>query len=85
MNRVAGVLGVDPFELRLKNASRVGDTTPNRVVLHDPSSVAVIQALAGEAGVTLPAGSRTMTNAPRTGDLLPPWLVDQQVVNGGSH
>src|SRR2546425_9089040 len=32
-SRIAHVLGLDPYELRLRNASRVGDTTPNRVVL----------------------------------------------------
>ncbi len=40
LNRVADVLGIDPYELRLKNANRIGDTTGNRVVMHDPSTVA---------------------------------------------
>ena len=39
MNRIAQVLGIDPLELRLKNANRIGDTTANRVVLEDPSTV----------------------------------------------
>ena len=32
MNRIADVLGIDPYELRLRNANRIGDTTPNSVV-----------------------------------------------------
>ncbi len=75
MSRNADVLGLDPFELRLKNASRIGDKTPNLVVLKDPSSVPVIQAMAKEIGVELKAEYRAMTNAPRSGDLLPEHLV----------
>lgn len=85
LNRTADVLGLDPYELRLRNASRIGDTTPNWVALRDPSSVPVIQALAKEAGVELKAEYRAMTNAPRAGDLLPEHLAEQQVLNGGSH
>jgi CO/xanthine dehydrogenase Mo-binding subunit len=83
MSRSAEVLGMDPYEFRLKNASRIGDTTPNRVVLKDPSSVPVIQALAEASGVELGAGYRAMTNEPRSGVMLPEHLVEQQVVNGG--
>ena len=75
MSRNAEVLGLDPFELRLKNASRIGDKTPNLVVLRDPSSVPVIQAMAKEIGVELKAEYRAMTNAPRSGELLPEHLV----------
>ena len=32
MNRIAEVLGMDPWELRLKNANRIGDTSGNGVV-----------------------------------------------------
>src|SRR4030095_12665081 len=39
MNRIAEQLGIDPLQLRLKNANRIGDTTANRVVLKDPSTV----------------------------------------------
>ncbi|MFN8188702.1 MAG: molybdopterin cofactor-binding domain-containing protein [Gaiellales bacterium] len=81
--RISAELGIDPFELRLKNASRVGDTTPNRVVLKDPSSVPVILAMAESAGHELPAEYRTMSAEPRSGELLPEWLVEQQVLNGG--
>jgi CO/xanthine dehydrogenase Mo-binding subunit len=83
MTRSAEVLGIDPYELRLKNANRIGDTTPNRVVLTDPSTVPVLQAIAGAAGHELPAEYRAMTNEPRSGELLPEWLVAQQAANGG--
>jgi CO/xanthine dehydrogenase Mo-binding subunit len=83
MARIAEELGIDPFELRLKNTSRIGDTTPNRVVLKDPSSVAVIQAMADSVGYELGADYRTMSSEPRSGELLPEWLVEQQVLNGG--
>jgi CO/xanthine dehydrogenase Mo-binding subunit len=75
MNRVAEALGIDPFELRLKNANRIGDVTPNRVVLKDPSTVPVVQALAGKMGVELAADYRAMTNEPRSGVLLPDHLA----------
>lgn len=77
MSRIASVLGLDPYEVRLRNASRIGDTTPNWVTLHDPSSVPVIQAAAEAAGVELTADYRTMTRDPRSGDLLPEWLEGQ--------
>jgi CO/xanthine dehydrogenase Mo-binding subunit len=83
MSRSAEVLGIDPYEFRLKNASRIGDTTPNRVVLKDPSSVQVIQALAEASGVELAASYRAMTEDPRSADMLPDHLVAQQVLEGG--
>lgn len=75
--RVAQELGIDPYELRLKNANRIGDTTGNGVALTDPSTVATIQAVAQAAGVELSAEYRTMTSATRAGALLPEHLVAQ--------
>jgi CO/xanthine dehydrogenase Mo-binding subunit len=75
--RIAGVLGIDPWELRLKNANRVGDTTGNGVVLKDPSTVPVTLAAAERIGVELSADYRQMTSARRSGDLLPEHLVAQ--------
>ena len=52
LSRVAEVSsGMDPLELRLKNANRIGDTTGNRVVMHDPSTVPVTLAAAEAAGL----------------------------------
>jgi CO/xanthine dehydrogenase Mo-binding subunit len=77
MNRIAEVLGVDPFEIRLKNANRVGDTSPNGVVYTDPSTVQTLQTLAQETGIELSSEYRTMTNAPRSDEWLPEHLVSQ--------
>jgi CO/xanthine dehydrogenase Mo-binding subunit len=77
VTRIAEVLGIDPFELRLKNANRIGDTSPNGVVYADPSSVPTIQAIAEAIGHELPSEYRTMTRDPREGELLPEHLVVQ--------
>jgi CO/xanthine dehydrogenase Mo-binding subunit len=82
MNRIAESLDMDPFELRLKNANRVGDLTANRVRLTDPSTVPVVLAAADRIGHELSAEYRQMTNAPRSGGLLPVHLVSS--VGGGS-
>jgi CO/xanthine dehydrogenase Mo-binding subunit len=82
MNRIAEVLGMDPFELRLKNANRIGDLTANRVRLTDPSTVPVVLAAADRIGHELKAEYRSMTNEPRAGELLPEHLT-ASVANGG--
>jgi len=82
MNRIAEVLGLDPWELRLKNANRIGDTSGNGVVLKDPSTVPVTLAAADRVGIELAASFRAMTPEPRSGDLLPAHLVAQQSLNG---
>jgi len=75
MSRIAEVLGMDPWELRLKNANRIGDVTPNLVRLKDPSTVPVMQAAAERVGVELRPEYRAMSSEPRSGDLLPEHLV----------
>ncbi len=82
MSRIADQLGLDPLELRLKNANRIGDTTGNRVVMHDPSTVPVTLAAADAAGYELGADYRQMTPERRSGDLLPEHLVAQQAPDG---
>ena len=77
LSRIADLLGIDPFELRLKNANRIGDTSPNGVVYTDPSTVDTILAIADHLGHELPADYRTMTTEPRSGELLPKHLVAQ--------
>jgi CO/xanthine dehydrogenase Mo-binding subunit len=77
MSRVANELGLDPFEIRLKNANRVGDTSPNGVVYTDPSTVPTIQAVADHLGHELSADYRTMTKNKREGELLPEHLIGQ--------
>jgi CO/xanthine dehydrogenase Mo-binding subunit len=78
MNRIADVVGIDPWELRLRNANRIGDTSGNGVTMHDPSTVAVMLAAAERVGVELPGEYRQMTSEPREGELLPEHLVSQQ-------
>jgi CO/xanthine dehydrogenase Mo-binding subunit len=77
MSRIADVLGLDPIEIRLKNANRIGDTSPNGVAYADPSTVPTLQAMAEAIGHELPAEYRTMTNERRSGELLPEHLVAQ--------
>jgi CO/xanthine dehydrogenase Mo-binding subunit len=78
LNRIAEALGIDPWELRLKNANRIGDTAPTRVVYGDPSTVPTLLAGAKAAGIELGAEYRAMTSAKRDGELLPEHLVAQQ-------
>lgn len=78
MNRIAEVLGLDPWELRLKNANRVGDTSPSRVVYGNPSTVSTLLAAAEAAEIELDDELRAMTNAKRAGSLLPAHLMPQQ-------
>jgi CO/xanthine dehydrogenase Mo-binding subunit len=82
LNRIAHLLGLDPWEVRLKNANRVGDTTANGVVLKDPSTVPVVLAAAERVGVELRPEYRSMTNDRRSGELLPEHLVGQLGTDG---
>ena len=82
MNRVAEVLGMSPWELRLKNANRIGDTTANLVAMQDPSTVPVTLAAAERIGLELPQAYREMTRERRSGELLPDHLVGQQAPAG---
>jgi len=77
MSRIALELGIDPYELRLKNANRIGDTSPNQIVYTDPSTVPTILAIADAVGHDLTPEYASMTPAQRTGDLLPEHLVGQ--------
>ncbi len=77
VSRIADALGIDPFELRLKNANRIGDTSPNGIAYTDPSTVPTILAIADAVGHELPGDYRTMTGEAREGELLPEHLVGQ--------
>jgi CO/xanthine dehydrogenase Mo-binding subunit len=85
VSRTAEVLGLDPFELRLRNANRIGDTSPNWISYTDPSTVPTILAIADAVGHELPGGYGSMSREAREGDLLPEHLVAQQKLNGGGH
>jgi CO/xanthine dehydrogenase Mo-binding subunit len=84
MNRIAESLGIDPLELRLKNANRIGDLSANRVRLSDPSTVPVVLAAADRIGYDLAAEFKQMTNEPRAGDLLPEHLLASVAHDGGA-
>jgi CO/xanthine dehydrogenase Mo-binding subunit len=84
MNRIAETLGIDPLELRLKNANRIGDLTANRVRLSDPSTVPVVLAAADRIGYELGAEFKQMTSEPRSGDLLPDHLLTSVARDGGA-
>ena len=77
MSRIALELGIDPYELRLKNANRIGDTSPNQVPYADPSTVPTILAIADAVGHDLTPEYTAMTRDQRSGDLLPEHLVGQ--------
>src|SRR6187455_157820 len=77
LSRIALELGIDPFELRLKNANRIGDTSPNQIAYADPSTVPTILAIADAIGHELTPEYKAMTREPRSGDLLPEHLVGQ--------
>ena len=83
VSRIADVLGIDPFELRLQNANRIGDTSPNWIAYTDPSTVPTILEIAEAIGHELPAVYRSMTRDPRGDGLLPEHLAAQQRLNGG--
>ena len=70
LSRIATELGIDPYELRLKNANRIGDTSPNQIVYTDPSTVQTIQAIADAVGHELDA--RVQGDDPRPADRRPP-------------
>ena len=82
MSRMAEVLGLDPYEVRMKNANRVNDTSPNGISYEDPSTIDVVKALADASGVSLGADYAGMTREQRTGDMLPDHLAAQI---GGGH
>jgi CO/xanthine dehydrogenase Mo-binding subunit len=82
MTRIAEVLGLDPWEIRLKNANRIGDTTGNLVAMQDPSTVTVTLAAAERIGLELAPEYRNMTSERRSGELLPDHLVAQQAPEG---
>jgi CO/xanthine dehydrogenase Mo-binding subunit len=77
VSRIAEALVIDPFELRLKNANRIGDTSPNGIAYTDPSTVQTILAIADAIGHELPGDFRAMSRDARADALLPEHLVAQ--------
>ncbi len=44
LNRIANELGIDQVEIRMKNANRIGDTSPNGIAYTDPSTIDTLKA-----------------------------------------
>jgi CO/xanthine dehydrogenase Mo-binding subunit len=60
MDRIARRLGIDPWELRLRNAYRNGDERPYRKIVEDATLIETIQAAAELVGHELPAELREL-------------------------
>ncbi len=67
MDRIARELGMDPLELRLRNAYRDGDLKAHRKVAEGTALVEVIQRAADLVGHELPEGCRAMSSLTHEG------------------
>ena len=65
MEKIAEKLGLDPWEIRFKNAILKGDQIVTRQVMTDPSLIETMQALAGKVGVELPDHLKRMKSDDR--------------------
>jgi CO/xanthine dehydrogenase Mo-binding subunit len=65
MDRIARLLGRDPFEIRLQNAYRDGDVKAHRKTVEGAALVEVIQAAAARVGKQLTPGYRAMSSNAR--------------------
>jgi len=81
MQRTADVLGIDPWELRLRNATRAGDITATGVRVPDPSAVSTLLAAADVAGIALPDRYRSLHDARAPDEEVPDHL--RAVVSAG--
>lgn len=67
MDRIARLLGRDPFELRLQNAYRDGEMKAHRKEVEGAALVEVIQAAAERSGQSLAPAYRAMSSRGRSG------------------
>ena len=67
MDKIAELLGIDPWTLHFINAYHDGDVKPHRKVMEDATLIETMQAAATLVGHELPAELRAMTSAPRNG------------------
>jgi CO/xanthine dehydrogenase Mo-binding subunit len=65
MDRIAEVVGLDPWSIRFVNAYRNGDLRPHRKRAEDATLIETMQAAAALVGHELPVELREMTSAPR--------------------
>ena len=71
MDKIAEVVGLDPWSVRFINAYHDGDMKPHRKLVEDATLIETMQAAAKLVGHELPAAFRAMTSAPRTGRRAP--------------
>jgi CO/xanthine dehydrogenase Mo-binding subunit len=67
MDKIAETVGLDPWEIRFKNAYRNGDIKPHRKVVEDAALVETMQAAADLAGHELPDSLQAMNSTSRNG------------------
>jgi len=67
MDKIAETVGIDPWEIRFKNAYRNGDVKPHRKVVEDASLIEVMQAAAELVGHELPNDLKVMHSDDREG------------------
>ena len=65
MDRIAKLLGLDPWTVHFRNAYHDGDVKPHRKLVEDATLIETMQAAAALVGHDLPADLRSMTSAPR--------------------
>jgi CO/xanthine dehydrogenase Mo-binding subunit len=84
LERIAVELGMDPWELRLKNAARTGDVSPTGGRLPDPSAVATLVGAAREAGVSLAPAYAAMTDDRSPSEVVPDHLRETVLQPGAA-
>jgi CO/xanthine dehydrogenase Mo-binding subunit len=65
MDKIAEVVGLDPWSIRFINAYHNGDMKPHRKLVEDATLIETMQAAAALVGRELPEEFRAMTSAPR--------------------
>lgn len=65
MDRIAELVGLDPWTVRFRNAHRNADVKPHRKVTADATLIETMQAAARLVGHELPRELAAMTSAPR--------------------
>lgn len=67
MDKIAETIGMDPWEIRFKNAYRNGDMKSHRKEVEDASLIEVMQAAAELVGHELPENLKAMHSGDREG------------------
>jgi CO/xanthine dehydrogenase Mo-binding subunit len=68
MDKIAELVGLDPWTVRFRNAIRNGDIKPHRKPAMDVAMIETMQAAAKLVGVELAPELMAMTSAPRSGE-----------------